>query len=339
MALFMPRKARIDAPGALHHIICRGIEKTKIFRDDADRDSFVERLGRVISETQTPCYAWALIPNHFHLLIKTGNVPIATVMRKLLTGYAVTFNGRHRRVGHLFQNRYKSILCQEDSYLLELVRYIHLNPLRANLVNSMRKLDGFKYCGHSIMLGKKKNDWQDTNYVLKLFGKRVSSSRKHYREFVEKGVSMGRRSDLIGGGLIRSVGGWEALKAFNRLKIHIKGDERILGDSDFVESVLEEQNERLARRYHLQAQGIDFDSITDRVAKIFRLQPEQVLSSGKQPQRVKARSLLCYWAVKELEMSGADVAQKLKICNSAVSRSVVRGKKIAADLKCKLIEN
>ncbi|MDJ0818014.1 MAG: transposase [Desulfobacterales bacterium] len=106
----MPRKARIDAPGALHHIICRGIEKTEIFRDDADRDSFAERLGRVISETNTRCYAWALIPNHFHLLLKTGNVPISTVMRKLLTGYAVTFNRRHRRVGHLFQNRYKSIL-------------------------------------------------------------------------------------------------------------------------------------------------------------------------------------------------------------------------------------
>jgi hypothetical protein len=290
-----------------------------------------------MSETNTPCYAWALIPNHFHLLLKTGNVPIATVMRKLLTGYAVTFNRRHRRVGHLFHNRYKSILCQEESYLLELVRYLHLNPLRANLVNSMRQLDWYKYCGHSILLGKRKNDWQDTNYVLKLFGKRVSSSRKHYREFVEKGVLMGRRSDLTGGGLIRSVGGWKALKAFSQLKIHIKGDERILGDSDFVKSVLEEQNERLVRRYHLLTQGVDFDNITDRVAKLFCLKPEQVLSSGKQPQRVKARSLLCYWAVKELEMSGADVAQKLKVGNSAVSRSVVRGEKLAADMKLKLI--
>ena len=101
----MPRKARIDAFGALHHIICRGIERCEIFRDDVDQNSFVERLGRVITDTQTPCYAWALIPNHFHLLLKTGNVPITTVMLKLLTGYAVTFNRRHRRVGHLFQNR------------------------------------------------------------------------------------------------------------------------------------------------------------------------------------------------------------------------------------------
>lgn len=334
----MPRKARIDAPGALHHIICRGIDRRKIFRDDMDLDSFVERFGRVISETQTPCYAWALIPNHFHLLLQTGNLPITTVMRKLLTGYAVTFNRRHRRTGHLFQNRYKSILCQEDPYLLELIRYIHLNPLRAGLVSSMKQLDRYRYCGHSYLVGRRKNEWQDTNKVLKLFGRRVSSARKHYREFVQKGVAMGRRPDLTGGGLIRTAGGWQALKGFRRLGMHIKGDERILGDSDFVESVLEEQSERLERRYRLQMQGYDMDKVVDRVAEVFKLKPEEVLSSGKQPQRVKARSLLCYWAVKELEMGGADVAQRLKISNSAVSRSVVRGEKIATDMELKLIE-
>jgi putative transposase len=335
----MPRKARIDSPGAIHHIICRGIERREIFRDDADRDSFVERLGKVILETQTPCYGWSLIPNHFHLLLKTGNVPITTVMRKLLTGYAVTFNRRHRRIGHLFQNRYKSILCQEDPYLLELVRYIHLNPLRAKLFSSMNQLDRYKYCGHSILVGKIKNDWQDANYVLKLFGKRVSSARKHYREFVEKGIAMGRRSDLTGGGLLRSTGGWKALKAFRRLKIHVKGDERILGNSDFVASVLEDQNERLERRYRLQMYGLDVDKVADQVAEIFNLKPEAVLTSGKQPQRVKARSLLCYWVVKELGLSGAYMARRLKISKSAVSRAIVRGEKIAADMKLKLIDS
>ncbi len=98
----MPRKARIDAPGALHHIICRGIERRKIFDDDVDRDNFLERLGNILIETSTPCYSWALIPNHFHLLLRTGNVAISTVMRRLLTGYAVSYNRRHRRTGHLF---------------------------------------------------------------------------------------------------------------------------------------------------------------------------------------------------------------------------------------------
>lgn len=335
----MPRKARIDAPGALQHIICRGIERRKIFTDDVDKNNFVARLGRVVSETQTPCYAWALIDNHFHLLVKTGGVPITTLMRRLLTGYAVSFNLRHNRAGHLFQNRYKSILCQEDSYLLELVRYIHLNPLRAGLVSSMHQLDRYRYCGHSILMGKRNNDWQDTRYVLGLFGKRISSARKIYRAFVEKGMKHGRRQDLIGGGLIRTAGGWAALKAYRQLKIHIKGDERILGDSDFVESVLEEQNERLERRYRIQMQGWDFDHILNRVAQIFELKPEEVLSSVKLKKRVRARSLLCYWAVNELEMTGTVIARRLKMSKSAVSRAVVRGERIASDMKLKLLES
>jgi REP element-mobilizing transposase RayT len=124
----MPRRARIDAPGALHHVICRGIERRKIFREDSDRNDFLKRLSTILGETQTPCYARALMPNHFHLLLRTGNTPSARVMRRLLSGYVGRFNRLHRRAGHLFQNRYKSILCQEEPYLLELVCYIHLNP-------------------------------------------------------------------------------------------------------------------------------------------------------------------------------------------------------------------
>jgi putative transposase len=158
--LNMPRKARIDAPGALHHIICRGIEQRKIFDDDADRDNFLQRLAMILKETSTPCYAWALIPNHFHLLLRTGKVPISTVMRRLLTGYAVSFNRRHRRYGHLFQNRFKSILCQEDLYLKELVGYIHLNPLRARLVAELKELAKYPYAGHSVLMGKQIRDFQ-----------------------------------------------------------------------------------------------------------------------------------------------------------------------------------
>ena len=124
----MPRQARIDTPGALHHIMVRGIERRKIFRDNKDKDNFVERLGSVIKDTSTSCYAWSLQSNHIHLLLRTGDNPISTVMGRLLTGYAVTFNRRYKRHGQLFQNRYKSILCQEDPYFIELVRYIHLNP-------------------------------------------------------------------------------------------------------------------------------------------------------------------------------------------------------------------
>ncbi len=116
----MPRKARIGAPGALHHIICRGIERRSIFRDNKDRDNFVEQLGNILLHTETHCYAWSIAPQPFSLAAQNRSCPDYTVMRRLLTGYAVTFNRRYRRHGHLFQNRYKSIPCQEEPYLLEL---------------------------------------------------------------------------------------------------------------------------------------------------------------------------------------------------------------------------
>lgn len=112
-------------------MIGRGIARNNIFVTDTDRDDFLDRLGTILEETGTNCYAGELIPNHFHLLLRTGGSPLSTVMRRLLTGYAVAFNFRHNRLGRLFQNCYRSILCEEDPYFRKLVRYIHLKPLRA----------------------------------------------------------------------------------------------------------------------------------------------------------------------------------------------------------------
>ena len=327
----MPRKARIDAVGALHHIICRGIEGQRVFRDDKDRDNFVMRLGKILDESSTPCYAWALIPNHFHLLLRTGNVPVAKIMQRLLTGYAAYYNRRHNRHGHLFQNRYKSILCQEDTYLLELVRYIHLNPLRADIVSSLEELDRFRYCGHSRLMDLRKNQWQDVDTVLSLFGKRAGSARKQYRVYVEKGIAQGKRAELTGGGLLRSYGGWEALKSLRRARAHLKGDERILGNSDFVLSVLKVADENMKRKYRLAASGYDFNAVLRQVADIYNLKPAEILLSSKQRKRVRARSLLCFWAVKELGLSERSLAQKLGTSQPSVSRAVQRGEKLAND--------
>ena len=145
----MPRSARLDAPGVLHHIIIRGIERRNIFRDDKDRDNFVDRLSDLLPETQTACYAWAFIPNHAYFLFRSGTAGISTLMRRLLTGYAVYFNRRHKRHGQLFQNRYKSIICQEDIYFRELIRYIYLNPMRAKIVLDIKGLNIYPYSGHS----------------------------------------------------------------------------------------------------------------------------------------------------------------------------------------------
>lgn len=335
----MPRKARIDAPGALHHIIVRGIERRKIFYDDADRDNFLERLAAILVETKTSCFGWALIPNHAHILLRTGMAPLTTVMRRLLTGYAVSFNRRHRRWGHLFQNRYKSILCQEDRYLLELVRYIHLNPLRAKLVADLKGLDRYGFGGHSAIMGKKQRKWQDVDYVLRLFGDKRAAGRRRYRKFVQKGIGQGRQPDLTGGGLVRSAGGWSAVKLMRRASARVKGDERILGDGEFVEQVLAAGKERYERLYHLKAQGWDLNRLIKRVAQQLGLEPKQVLAAGKHPQTVKARSLLCYWATRELGTTTIELSKRLKLSQPTISVSAKRGEKIAAENEFRLLED
>lgn len=332
----MPRQSRIDAPGALHHIICRGIDRQRIFEDDADRENFIKRLGVILMETKTVCYAWALIPNHFHILVRTGDAPLSTVMRRLLTGYALSFNHRHQRSGHLFQNRYKSILCQEDRYLLELVRYIHLNPLRAGLVADEIQLARFSYSGHSRILGKVKNDFQDVDKILGLFGGHRKHAMRQYAQFVGRGVSEGSKPELVGGGLIRSVGGWKELSGLRRMKVHFKSDERILGGSDFVDTVLSSAAEAMARRYRLKAEGYTFEYIVKRVAGIFDISNRLLMTPGKRPQYVKARSVLAYWAVHELGMSVTEAGLRLSLSQSAASRAVQRGRNIAETMELKL---
>ncbi|MBW1720343.1 MAG: transposase [Deltaproteobacteria bacterium] len=222
----MPCQARLDAPGLLQHVMARGIERREIFKDDQDRKSFIDRLGIILEDTQTQCYAWALIPNHFHLLLRTSLTPLSKVMRRLMTGYAVTFNKRHKRSGHLFQNRYKSIVCEEDSYLLELIRYIHLNSLRAKSVKDLKELDKYPWTGHGAIMGKRRNPLipclssknrqekpekylaeKTIEDVLLHFGDTVREARRRCRQFVKEGVDQGSRPELQGGGLVRSAGG------------------------------------------------------------------------------------------------------------------------------------
>ncbi len=325
----MPRKARIDAPGGLHHIIIRGIERKAIFKDSADRANFVERLARIISETKTGCYAWVLMTNHVHLLLKTGLAPIATVMRRLLTGYAVSFNRRHRRHGQLFQNRYKSFLCEEDVYLKELVRYIHLNPLRAKMVKDLKELKKYQWCGHSALMGQVEAGFQDTAYVLRLFGQSARQARRAYGRFVSKGVGQGRRADLVGGGLLRSVGGWAELKGFRDIGVRIKGDERLLGTSDFVKRVLKQADEQLEEKYRLQVNVVSLEALIEKVAHYFKIDPENLKSASKERPVTKARRVLCYIAVRKLGYKCSDVSKTVGISAATVSKAVGLGSKLS----------
>ena len=327
----MPRNSRIDYPEALHHLIIQGIERKKIFKDNSDKDNFVERLGKVLADASTPCYAWVLMPNHVHLLLKTGTVPITTLMQRLLTGYAQQFNRRHHRHGHLFRNRYQSVLCEEDPYLLELVRYIHLNPLRARMLKDLKGLRAYRYSGHAVLLGREQHEWQDTDYVLKLFGSTKRKSLRNYESFIEAGMNQGRRPELIGGGLVRSVGGWSSLKALRKQRVQVKGNERILGSGAFVERVLRYADEDFEESFLLQRQGWNFETLLSRVADYYGLEPESITSGSKVRMIVKGRDILCYMAVRKLKMSCVKVGKKLGVTQSSVSKAVIRGQSILKD--------
>ena len=328
----MPRLARLDAPGVVHHVIIRGIERRKIFRDNKDRNNMMDRLADLLPATHTSCYAWAFLSNHAHFLFRSGDQGLSTLMRRLLTGYAIRFNHRHRRHGQLLQNRYKSIVCQEDIYLKELVRYIHLNPLRAKVVSDMEGLNRYKYCGHSVLVGKRDCDWQETKYVLSYFGKGLLKGRENYHSYVKKGMGQGRRPELVGGGLIRSLGGWSEVRKLRRTgQDRMKGDERILGDGDFVMDVLSEANERIDRRYELRSRGYTIEKLEERVLEIYRIDREELYSKGRQKVRADARSVFCYWAVRELGVEGTQMAKCLHMSQPGVAYAVKKGEGIVRD--------
>lgn len=241
----MPRNARLDVPNMVHHVMARGIDGCDIFRNDSDRYSFLKRLSDIVTHSgRTSLYAWALMSNHFHLLIRPeGDVHLATLMQRLMTGYAVNFNKCHKRKGHLFQNRYKSIVVEEDQYFLELVRYIHLNPVRAGIVRSVGKLNAYEFTGHAVLIGKRKFQAQNTDEVLLRFSDQRSTATKLYSEFVAEGFEQGVREELRGGGLIRSSGGVTGVLARGQGEREA-ADERILGLGNFVETVLKRSDSK-----------------------------------------------------------------------------------------------
>jgi REP element-mobilizing transposase RayT len=317
----MPRQARLDIPGLLQHVIVRGIERRNIFRDNTDRRDFCKRFSALLVDTKTDCFAWALIPNHFHLLLRTNTIELKDFMRRLLTGYAVTFNKRHHRAGHVFQNRYKSIVCEEDPYFLELVRYIHLNPLRAKIVADLEGLNRYQWCGHSVLMGTNTLDGQGIDDVLAAFGKNTGVARKEYLKFIADGIPQGRRDELVGGGLKRSRARLPNIDSEPE-----SYDERVLGGGSFVDQLRRE--EELQERLY---SGMTLSELIDRVEKYFHTEPGLLDRRSRDPIHQKARDIFCAIAVKSLGYSGTEAGRILNIRRSAVSHAVRRGNILLAE--------
>ncbi len=275
----MARQLRIDYPYAFYHVTCRGNERKDIYRDDHDRSIFLEKLQASLGIYTVKLHCYVLMDNHFHLIVETPKANLSEFMRHFNVCYTVFYNRRHRRVGHLFQGRFKAILVEADSYLLELSRYVHLNPVRTRsrqrraygeqliwLQNyRWSSLDGY------LLHHQRRTDWVVYERVLGYVG----GSRKRYAQFVKEGLQRGYSTP------------WEGLKG----QVVLGGERFWMGlRGRFMEgsgSAKEQPSLREIRR-------IDPEDIISKVARYFRLMPQDLRRrrSGYRDQRALVMEMM-----------------------------------------------
>src|SRR3989338_8544160 len=287
----MARKPRIEFEGAFYHVIARGNQRQDTFRDDKDRATYLERIEHYRQRYHFKLYAYVLMSNHVHLLLETGETPLSRIMQGIQFTYTQYYNRRHRKVGHLFQGRYKAILCDRDSYLLELVRYLHLNPARLRRPN-----DPWKYRWSSLRayLGEKTPVEVDTKLVLAQFGRTFGPARRAYRKFMEEGIGRGhddRYYELV--------------------------DQRFLGDEDFIDKV---DKRAQGREVEVQGPKVAFSRLLEAVAKEHGGDPEELVGGGRQRRWVRARAMLVYLAREWSNLACKELAGRLRRDASLMSR-------------------
>lgn len=311
----MPRQARIDYPGALQHVIGRGIDGKFIFNEPRDKETFYLRIKETLQISSMQMYAWCIMSNHFHLLIETGKTSLSEFMHKVLTGYAINYNKGHKRKGYLFQNRYKSIVCDKDEYLLQLIRYIHLNPVKAKLID-LGQLNNYKWTGHKEIVGRAEGIIAREE-VLGYFGKKENDAIAKYESFLNDGLNIER--DFNGGGLIRSLGGIEDT-------LSVRGDERqayddrILGDGDFVNGVLEVFEKQDTKKKYIK----NMADLLNKLSRYYKVKEKDILE--KKTKDVKeARNVMVYLAKKYLDVNATAAGKLLGITQSSASRAMSKG--------------
>lgn len=276
-------------------------------------------MGDLAKSSGTGIYAYALLSNHVHILLKSGSTGLSTFMRRLLSGYAQYFNRRHHRVGHLFQNRYKSIICQEDAYFEKLVAYIHLNPFKAGIVGSFDELAKFPWSGHADMMKHILHDWYDRDYVLRYFGEQEGKARAAYLVFLEEEMGFDRESELSGGGFIRSSGGWSKVLSMRKQGLREIGDERILGNGDFVTEILAQAEKEIKS----QLAGVDrLELVKQDIEESCRsagITVASFRSGSRRGSLPQLRKTLARKFVDDYGLSLAEVARQLGVTGNAVS--------------------
>src|SRR6266498_2570679 len=246
----MARKPRVHFPGALYHVMARGNQGQAIFTDDADRRRYLDLLQESQRRHNYRVYAYVLMGNHIHQLIQIGQTPLAKVMQNILFRYTRYWNAKYKKIGHLFQGRYKAILCDKGNYLLELIRYLHLNPVRSKLVQDP---DRYPWSSHAAYLARTGTKWIAVDEVLPLFAKRPAQAISAYRRFVRDGLQLGHRDDL-----------YEVI------------EQTYLGDEQFVENV----EERVSDNKLPSPVILRWAEVVDAVCKHFGLSPAVALQRG-----------------------------------------------------------
>jgi REP element-mobilizing transposase RayT len=263
----MARKPRVYFPGALYHVTLRGNAGQAIFFDDRDRTRFYLLLQEGVERFRHCIHAFCLMSNHVHLAVQVSDIPLSRIVQNVSFRYTKWINWRQNRTGHLFQGRYKAVLVDADAYLLELVRYIHLNPVRAGIV---KEPEAYLWNSHRAYLGLEEIPWLTTEWVLGQFSKKTGSARKGYARFIEDGRKRGKQKEYQKGS---------------------ETDSRILGDESFIERVLEKEERRSRRR-------VSLDRILREVCKSFTLKEEELLVSGRGHALSRARGMAA-WVVME----------------------------------------
>ncbi|MBI2358921.1 MAG: transposase [Deltaproteobacteria bacterium] len=290
----MARRVRVEYAGALYHVITRGNQRQRIFRDDRDREKYLEILSGLKKQFSFRISAYVLMLNHTHLLLQSGEVPLSRIMQRLGSSYTQYFNRRHRQVGHLFQGRYKAILCDKDSYLLELTRYLHLNPVRAKVVKEPGEYKWSSYGGY-VRKGQGQ-PWLDSTEVLEQFSGNVNEARKHYRRFVLEGIGDGHKEEY-----------YDVLEG------------RFLGDKAFAEEIKAKAEVPGYVRMKIKP-----EALLEAACAVLGRRRAEVVGAGKDRERVRAREAICYIGRNCTELSVTLLARHLGVDATCVSRSVAR---------------
>ncbi len=295
----MARKPRIHYPGAFYHVMLRGNGGQDIFSSSEDRNRFYLLLQEGIERYRHRIHAFCLMTNHVHLLIEVGTIPLSQIMQNLSFRYTRYVNARNNRIGHLFQGRYKALLIDGESYLLELVRYIHCNPVRVGLTASP---DTYQWSSHKSYLGRNSIPWLTSQLVLGQFAVQLGKARKLYHDFVQDGISEVRRQ-------VFHSGTYEG---------------RILGDDNFSEKALAKADEKLKDRYSLQ-------QLIDTVCSVYGVKPEILAEAGKKQPGAGARAVVAYLVQEEESLSLTKLSNIVHRDISALSRSAGRIRKRVED--------